>query len=203
MGQGLLLVDFALYLHALGWTGVAIGLLFTSSSLFGGQMSLLVGIRSDRLPRKPFLLVYESIVLLGSLAALVSAQPLIVAGAAILGGYGYPIPCCSTAKLRTMTHWSRQRAIGPGRTAQAFLPSAASHGNDWGYDSRQSRTQSRERHFCVREGTNLVRGGHKCQLAIRRYRGCEPRPNVLTRHGLRARHIETKRENRCGGTTLT
>jgi MFS family permease len=88
MGQGMLVVDFALYLHALNWTGVAIGLVFTSSTLLGALLSLTVGMSSDRLRRKPFLLIYESIVVLGSIAALVSAQPAILAGAAIVGGFG-------------------------------------------------------------------------------------------------------------------
>ena len=88
LGQGLLVVDFALYLHALNWTPVAIGLTFTSSSLFGALLSLLVGTSSDRLRRKPFLLIYEAIVLTCGIAAVVSAQPLILAGAAIVGGFG-------------------------------------------------------------------------------------------------------------------
>ncbi|MGO9119596.1 MAG: hypothetical protein ACLQPD_18550, partial [Desulfomonilaceae bacterium] len=63
IGQGVLVVDFALYLHALGWNAIAIGLLFTSSSLFGAVLSLGVGLSSDRLRCKPFLLIYEAIVL--------------------------------------------------------------------------------------------------------------------------------------------
>lgn len=88
LGQGLLVVDFALYLHVLGWNAVAIGLLFTGSSLFGAFFSLFVGLSSDRFRRRPFLLIYEAIVLTAGIAALISAQPLILSGAAIVAGFG-------------------------------------------------------------------------------------------------------------------
>jgi MFS family permease len=88
VGQGLLVVDFALYLHALNWNAVAIGLLFTGSSLFGALFSLLVGMSSDRLRRKPFLLVYEAIVFVAGIAALISAHTLILSGAAVVAGFG-------------------------------------------------------------------------------------------------------------------
>jgi predicted MFS family arabinose efflux permease len=88
VGQGTLVVDFALYLHALQWSAVAIGLLLSASGIFGAALSLLVGTTSDRLRRKPFLLVYETIALLASLAALLTSQTAILATAAILGGYG-------------------------------------------------------------------------------------------------------------------
>jgi MFS family permease len=88
VGQGALVVDFALYLSALGWSGVAIGLLLSASGLFGAALSLLVGVVSDRLRRKPFLLTYEGLALLASLAALLTAQPWILGAAAIVGGFG-------------------------------------------------------------------------------------------------------------------
>lgn len=88
VGQGTLVVDFALYLHALQWSAVAIGLLLSASGVFGAALSLLVGTSSDRLRRKPFLLVYEGIALLASIVALLTSQSAILAAAAILGGYG-------------------------------------------------------------------------------------------------------------------
>ncbi len=84
----MLVVDFALYLHALDWNAVAIGLLFTSSSLCGALLSLGVGLSSDRLRRKPFLLIYEGIVLTCGVAAFVSSQTLILSVSAILAGFG-------------------------------------------------------------------------------------------------------------------
>jgi MFS family permease len=88
VGQGALVVDFALYLYALGWSGVAIGLVLSGSGLFGAALSLLVGVVSDRLRRKPFLLAYEGMALLASMAALLTAQPWILGAAAIVGGFG-------------------------------------------------------------------------------------------------------------------
>lgn len=88
ISQGALVVDFALYLHALGWSGIAIGLVLGGAGLFGATLGLLVGVTSDRLRRKPFLLIYESMALLCGMAALLSAQPAILAGAAIVGGFG-------------------------------------------------------------------------------------------------------------------
>ena len=75
IGQGALVVDFALYLHALHWTGIAIGLLLSGVGLFGAALSLWIGLSSDRLRRKPFLLGYEGIALLCSIAALFTTQP--------------------------------------------------------------------------------------------------------------------------------
>ena len=88
VGQGALVVDFALYLHALHWSGTAIGLVLGAATLFGAAMSLLIGIASDRLRRKPFLLVYQVLMILASAAVLVSAQPVILVVAAIFGGFG-------------------------------------------------------------------------------------------------------------------
>ena len=88
ISQGALVVDFALYLHALGWSGIAIGLVLAGGGLFGAGLGLVVGVTSDRLRRKPFLLAYESIALLGGIIALLSAQPVILASAAIVGGFG-------------------------------------------------------------------------------------------------------------------
>jgi len=88
VGQGALVVDFALYLHALHWSGSAIGLVLSGGGLFGAALSLLVGLSSDRLRRKPFLVSYEIVSLLCSIAALFSAEPLALTTAAIAGGFG-------------------------------------------------------------------------------------------------------------------
>jgi MFS family permease len=88
VGQGALVVDFALYLHALDWSGLFIGLVFGASGLFGALLSLLVGPGSDRLGRKPFLFCYEVMVLCSSLVALLSAKPALLITAAVLGSFG-------------------------------------------------------------------------------------------------------------------
>ena len=88
IGQGVLVVDLALYLHALNWSGVMIGAVLTGAGLFGATLSLVVGVTSDRLRRKPFLLIYEGVVLLASLVALLTAQPVPLVGAIIAAGFG-------------------------------------------------------------------------------------------------------------------
>ena len=47
IGQGMLVVDWALYLQALGWNGVAIGAVLSGTGLFGAALSLLVGLVRD------------------------------------------------------------------------------------------------------------------------------------------------------------
>ncbi|HUX50519.1 MAG TPA: MFS transporter [Spirochaetia bacterium] len=88
VGQGTLVVDFALYLNALHWSGVAIGLVLSASGLFGAALSLLIGVGSDSIRRKPFLLVYESIAAIGSIIAFLTAQPVLLSVVAILGAFG-------------------------------------------------------------------------------------------------------------------
>ena len=88
VGQGALVVDLALYLHALGWTGFAIGLVLSGAGLFGALLSLGVGIASDRLRRRPFLLIYEGIVLVCSIAAFLTSQLIILSCAIVAAGFG-------------------------------------------------------------------------------------------------------------------
>lgn len=88
VGQGALIVDFALYLHALHWSGAAIGLLLSGAGFLGAALSIAIGVTSDRLRRKPFLLIYEGIALLGGVVALLTARPVPLATAAILNGFG-------------------------------------------------------------------------------------------------------------------
>jgi hypothetical protein len=85
IGQGALVVDFALYLHALHWSGLAIGLVLSSTGFFGAGLSLLVGLTSDWLRRRPFLLSYEVLSLLSGIAALLTEQPIILTIAAKAG----------------------------------------------------------------------------------------------------------------------
>ncbi len=82
------MVDFTLYLHALDWRGLAIGMVLSGSGLLGAALSLAVGVGSDRLRRKPFLLGYEVISLVCGMAVVFSAEPLILSIAAITGGFG-------------------------------------------------------------------------------------------------------------------
>ena len=124
IGQGTLVVDLALFLHALGWHGAAIGLVLSAGGLTGAALNLLVGLTSDRHRRKPFLIAYEILTCACALLAIMAFKPILLAGAVILGGFGrgangarpalspppsrpgWPKPCCphrgawSTASTR-------------------------------------------------------------------------------------------------------
>ena len=88
LGQGALIVDFTLYLDALGWSSSRIGVLLTAGLLVGGTLTLLVGPFSDRIGRKRFLLAYEAAQIVAALAAWATHNPAILAAAAIVGAYG-------------------------------------------------------------------------------------------------------------------
>ncbi|MBE0652138.1 MAG: MFS transporter [Bacteroidales bacterium] len=88
IGQGALVVDMTLYLDALGWKAFHIGWVLSVAGLFGALLSLGIGVTSDRLKRKPFLIVYESIIFLCSLAALLTAHVLILTLVIIIAGFG-------------------------------------------------------------------------------------------------------------------
>lgn len=88
IGQGALVVDFALYLHALHWSGGMIGLVMGGGGLFGSGLGLLVGSASDRLGRRVLLLVYAALSFAANLVALLTAQPALLAAAAIIAGFG-------------------------------------------------------------------------------------------------------------------
>lgn len=88
VGQGALIVTFALYLRALGWSAPAIGGLFTAGLLVDALLTTVSGPLSDRLGRQRFLLVYESLQIIAAMAAIYSAQPLLLAVAAVVGGFG-------------------------------------------------------------------------------------------------------------------
>jgi MFS family permease len=88
VGQGVLVVDFTLYLHALGWRAAAIGALLGAAMGCAIVATLLVGPLSDRLGRKWFLVGYEVVSLLVAVAALLSSRAWVLVPAAILGGFG-------------------------------------------------------------------------------------------------------------------
>jgi MFS family permease len=88
ISQGTLVVDLALYLHTLGWTGTAIGMVLSGGGLAGAALSLAVGVTSDRLRRKPFLLAYEGFTCLCALVAMTQSSPFLLAPAIVLAGFG-------------------------------------------------------------------------------------------------------------------
>ncbi len=88
IGQGALVVDMALYLHALGWNAFRIGLVLSMAGIFGALLSLGVGITSDLMRRKPFLITYEIIIFVCGIVAFFSAQSLILSMVIIAAGFG-------------------------------------------------------------------------------------------------------------------
>jgi predicted MFS family arabinose efflux permease len=88
ISQGTLTVDLALFLHALGWHGAAIGLVLSAAGLSGAALNLLIGITADRLRRKPFLIAYELLTCLCALTSMKTSDPILLSVAIILAGFG-------------------------------------------------------------------------------------------------------------------
>jgi MFS family permease len=88
VAQGALVADLSLYLHALHWSGLQIGLTLTAGGLTAAVLSLIIGIASDVFKRKPFLIYNEAFTILCGLAPLTSASPWVLAIAVIFGGFG-------------------------------------------------------------------------------------------------------------------
>ena len=88
VGQGVLVVDFVLYLKALDWHAAAIGLLLSGAGLGGAGLALLVGVLSDRYGRRSFILVNESITIVAGALALFTPNPFLLSAAAVLASFG-------------------------------------------------------------------------------------------------------------------
>ncbi len=88
LAQGALVVDLSLYLNALHWSGLAIGLVLTGGGLSAAALSLGIGMLSDRLRRRPFLLWNELFTALCGLVPLLSASPALLAAVIVLAGFG-------------------------------------------------------------------------------------------------------------------
>ena len=88
LSQGALVVDFALYLRALHWSGAAIGALLTASMITGIVLTMLLGPLSDRIGCRRLLLGFEAGRIVAALAALMSGSPSLLIPATFLGQYG-------------------------------------------------------------------------------------------------------------------
>jgi MFS family permease len=88
IGQGTMVVSFALYLNRLGYHGAQIGLVLMAGLLFGAVLTSVVGPLSDRRGRRALLLIYECSAALAALAALLSANEPVLIAAATIGGFG-------------------------------------------------------------------------------------------------------------------
>jgi MFS family permease len=86
VGQGLLVVDFVLYLKALHWSAAAIGALLTLGALVGAALTLAVGPLSDRYGRRRFLLLYQALTAAGAAAIMLwPSTGVLVAASSLLG----------------------------------------------------------------------------------------------------------------------
>jgi len=88
IAQGALVVDLALYLNALGWSGTAIGGVLSGAGLAGAAFGLAIGFVSDRFGRKNFLLLYEAVGFVCGLVAFFTSNTPLLTAAIVLGGFG-------------------------------------------------------------------------------------------------------------------
>lgn len=88
ISQGALVVDFALYLRALHWSGGGIGALLTASMACGIALTSVLGPVSDHVGRKPVLLAFEATRILAAMIAMLTSAPVLLVLAAIAGQYG-------------------------------------------------------------------------------------------------------------------
>jgi MFS family permease len=98
IGQGMLVVDLSLYLAALGWSTAAIGSVLAAGGLLGVGLAPVIGIYSDRLGRKPFILFSELLTARCALIEILSTNTILLFIAITLSGFGKvgavsPSPC--------------------------------------------------------------------------------------------------------------
>ncbi|HUZ75172.1 MAG TPA: MFS transporter [Stellaceae bacterium] len=88
VGQGALVADFALYLHALRWSAAQMGAVYMGGMVLGAGLTLLAGPLSDRIGRKPFILGYGVAQVLAAAMALATTASSWLAAAAVIGAFG-------------------------------------------------------------------------------------------------------------------
>lgn len=88
LGQGAMVAAFTLYLHALGWSGTAIGAVLMGALLVGSALTMAVGPLSDRGGRRRFLIIYDLLQVGAAVIAMLTATPWLLVTAAVIGGFG-------------------------------------------------------------------------------------------------------------------
>jgi MFS family permease len=88
IAHGTLVVDLTLYLNALHWPGAVIGGVLGAAGVTAAILSVGVGLASDRLGRKPFLMAYEALCCLCGLVAFFARTPVLLGAAIILADFG-------------------------------------------------------------------------------------------------------------------
>ena len=147
VAQGVLAVDFALYLKSLHWSGAAIGSVLAGGLIFGVVMTIAGSIASDRIGRKRFLLGYDAMFALACAAALVTTNAAILGAAAIVGAFGRGANGSAGPFATLESAWLAQ-GLDPGTRSRVL-----SHERDAGIPRH-----GRGRRLCHRAGTG---GGHR------------------------------------------
>lgn len=88
ISQGIAIVDMTLYLKDLNWSAAAIGGVLSLAGIVGAVLILIVGIMSDKLGRKPFLLTYETITSLAALLMILTTNPIVLTVVIALTSFG-------------------------------------------------------------------------------------------------------------------
>ena len=88
IGQGAMVVDITLYLKALHWNGTLIGDVTSAAGLFGAALILLVGVLSDKMGRKPFLIIYEVLTVFSAVAVCITTRAVLLIFAIVIVGFG-------------------------------------------------------------------------------------------------------------------
>lgn len=98
IGQGMMVVDLTLYLKSLSWSTTAIGGVLAAGGLLSVGLAPCIGIYSDRVGRKPFILFYELLIAACALVGAISTNFLLLFMTITLSGFGKadagsPSPC--------------------------------------------------------------------------------------------------------------
>ncbi len=117
IAQGALAVDFTLYLRAKAWSAPEIGLLLMAGGLTGAALSLGIGVTSDRMGRKGFLLIYEAGLVVGTALLLLFPFAWTIVLTAALFGFGRGANGASGPFAPAEQAWLAQHVPGARRGA--------------------------------------------------------------------------------------
>ncbi|MBX5467026.1 MAG: MFS transporter [Firmicutes bacterium] len=117
VAQGAMAVDFTLYLKARGWSAADAGLLLMAGGFAGAGFGLLVGLVSDRVGRRIFLLIYEAGLTLSTAAIVIHPAAWLLVVAATLFGFGRGANGASGPFAPAEQAWLAQAVPAPRRGA--------------------------------------------------------------------------------------
>jgi len=86
--QGYLMVVFAIYLGQIGFSAWLIGITLTIGGIISAVLTLITGVLSDRIGRRPFLLIFAGLYLLSGLILAFSTAAALLIGVSALAGIG-------------------------------------------------------------------------------------------------------------------